>query len=77
MLMNTPQVKSRVSRHPAARALQEQVDGDGAPKEAHVIDKMLFSPVKGQELKVNRGCRDPQMKMIYLYQKNISQFITN
>ena len=58
MLMNTPQVKSRVSRHPAARALQEQVDGDGAPKEAHVIDKMLFSPVKGQELKVNRGANN-------------------
>ena len=81
MLMNTPQVKSRVSRHPAARALQEQVDGDGAPKEAHVIDKMLFSPVKGQELKVNRGVNyqysDPQMKMIYLYQKHLSQFITN
>ena len=55
MLMNTPQAKSRVSRHPAARALQEHVDGDGAPKEAHVIDKMLFSPVKGEELKVCCG----------------------
>ena len=52
MLMNTPQSKQRVSRHPAARALQEHVDGDGAPKEAHVIDKMLFSPGRGQEMKV-------------------------
>lgn len=51
MLMNTPQGKQRASRHPAARALQEQVDGDGAPKEAHVVDKMLFSPGKGEEHK--------------------------
>ena len=52
MLMNTPQGKQRATRHPAARALQEQVDGDGAPKEAHVVDKMLFSPAKGEEHRV-------------------------
>ncbi|KAL4231194.1 Transforming acidic coiled-coil-containing protein 2 [Mactra antiquata] len=56
MLMSTPQQSKQpsstsrgVARHPAARALQEHVDGDGAPREVHVIDKMLFSPVKGEE----------------------------
>jgi hypothetical protein len=41
-----------VSRHPAARALQEHVDGDGAPREAQIVDKMLFSPGRGEEGRV-------------------------
>lgn len=54
MLMSTPtqqkQSSRSVARHPAARALQEQVDGDGPQREAQVVDKMLFSP--GEEGKV-------------------------
>lgn len=56
MLMNTPPNQKpstrSVARHPAARALQEQVDGDGAPREAHIMDKMLFSPQRGEDGKV-------------------------
>ncbi|XP_060596656.1 transforming acidic coiled-coil-containing protein 2-like isoform X3 [Ruditapes philippinarum] len=56
LLMNTPPPQKQqsgpsrgVSRHPAARALQEHVDGDGAPREAQIVDKMLFSPGRGEE----------------------------
>ena len=57
--MNTPPSNKTAgttragSRHPAARALQEQVEGDGAPGEATVVDKMLFSAGKGGGGKVS------------------------
>ncbi|XP_053407888.1 transforming acidic coiled-coil-containing protein 2-like isoform X2 [Mercenaria mercenaria] len=66
LLMNTPPPQKHqsgpsrgVSRHPAARALQEHVDGDGAPREAQIVDKMLFSPGRGQDgkLRVEGGER--------------------
>ena len=54
--MSTPpqqkQSSRSVARHPAARALQEQLDEDAPQREAQVIDKMLFSPVQGEEGKV-------------------------
>ena len=59
LLMNTPPPQKQqsgssrgVSRHPAARALQEHVDGDGAPRDAQIVDKMLFSPGRGEEGRV-------------------------
>lgn len=69
LLMNTPPQQKQhsgssrgVPRHPAARALQQHVDGDGAPKEAHVVDKMLFSPVRGEEGRVSCHLRSRSFK---------------